>query len=58
MARTYTNRPVFARIYPRVSRAMEPAIAERRSQLLEGLSGAVIEVGAGDGMNFAHYPSR
>ena len=45
-------------MYPRLSRAMEPAIAERRSQLLAGLSGAVIEVGAGDGMNFAHYPAE
>ena len=45
-------------MYPRASRAMEPAIGERRSQLLAGLRGAVIEVGAGDGMNFAHYPSE
>lgn len=29
---------------------------ERRDQLLAGLAGRVIEVGAGNGMNFAHYP--
>jgi ubiquinone/menaquinone biosynthesis C-methylase UbiE len=29
---------------------------ERRGQLLAGLSGRVLEVGAGNGMNFAHYP--
>jgi ubiquinone/menaquinone biosynthesis C-methylase UbiE len=29
---------------------------ERRDQLLAGVTGRVIEVGAGNGMNFAHYP--
>jgi SAM-dependent methyltransferase len=33
-------------------------IAARRRQLLEGLTGTVIEVGAGNGLNFAHYPAR
>ena len=35
---------------------MDPAVADYRRQLLAGLSGRVIEVGAGDGLNFAHYP--
>lgn len=30
--------------------------AEHRRRLLEGLSGDVLEVGAGNGLNFAHYP--
>jgi ubiquinone/menaquinone biosynthesis C-methylase UbiE len=30
--------------------------AGERSELLAGLSGRVLEVGAGDGRNFAHYP--
>ena len=29
---------------------------EHRVELLAGLSGRVIEVGAGNGLNFAHYP--
>ncbi len=58
MAPTHARHPIFARIYPRLSRAMEPAIADHRRTLLAGLSGAVIEVGAGDGMNFAHYPAE
>jgi ubiquinone/menaquinone biosynthesis C-methylase UbiE len=29
---------------------------ERRRQLLAGLNGRVLEVGAGNGMNFTHYP--
>ncbi len=32
-------------------------VAEYRRELLAGLSGRVIEVGAGDGGNFAHYPA-
>ena len=29
---------------------------QRRQTLLTGLSGTVIEIGAGDGLNFPHYP--
>lgn len=32
-------------------------MAEHRDQLVEGLHGRVIEVGAGNGLMFAHYPS-
>jgi SAM-dependent methyltransferase len=31
--------------------------ATLRDELLAGLSGEVVEVGAGNGMNFAHYPA-
>jgi len=31
--------------------------AQHRAELLEGLRGRVIEVGAGNGANFAHYPT-
>lgn len=49
--------PVFARIYERVSAAAEAAgAADHRTRLLAGLSGTVVEVGAGNGMNFTHYP--
>jgi ubiquinone/menaquinone biosynthesis C-methylase UbiE len=52
------SHPVFARVYERVA-----AIAERRGsdehrrKLLAGLTGRVVEVGAGSGANFAHYPT-
>lgn len=50
--------PVFARLYARVRPQMdEHGAAEHRQRLLDGLAGQVIEVGAGDGGNFAHYPS-
>lgn len=50
--------PRFARMYERMSAESERrGTAEHRDRLLGGLSGRVIEVGAGNGMNFAHYPS-
>jgi ubiquinone/menaquinone biosynthesis C-methylase UbiE len=52
------HNPVFARwIYPLVSAQAEAnGAAEHRRELLEGLRGRVIEVGAGNGLNFRHYP--
>jgi ubiquinone/menaquinone biosynthesis C-methylase UbiE len=48
---------MFARLYPRISRSGEENGArEHRRMLLAGLEGRVIEVGAGHGLNFAHYP--
>jgi len=55
---TNTRHPIFARFYARASRAMEPQIAHHRRRLLDGLTGRVLEVGAGNGLNFAHYPAR
>jgi SAM-dependent methyltransferase len=49
--------PVFARCYARVSHLMEAEVAEHRSTLLAGLAGRVVEVGAGNGLNFPHYPA-
>ncbi|HEX2178558.1 MAG TPA: methyltransferase domain-containing protein [Actinomycetota bacterium] len=34
------------------------ALAEQRVKLLAGLNGRVLEVGAGNGLNFAHYPAE
>jgi ubiquinone/menaquinone biosynthesis C-methylase UbiE len=49
--------PIFARFYIRLSAGLEKAgVGELREQLLAGLSGSVIEVGAGNGLNFPHYP--
>jgi len=48
--------PIFARVYARLSARMEPEVADNRRRLLAGLTGRVIEVGAGNGRNFRHYP--
>lgn len=50
------HHPIFARVYARLSRLMEREVGQYRRELLAGLSGQVIEVGAGNGMNFRHYP--
>jgi ubiquinone/menaquinone biosynthesis C-methylase UbiE len=50
--------PVFARFYARISPTMDAQGAvEHRRRLLAGLAGRVLEVGAGNGLNFAHYPT-
>jgi ubiquinone/menaquinone biosynthesis C-methylase UbiE len=49
--------PLFARFYARLSAGMEGAgVGRIRGELLTGLSGSVLEIGAGNGLNFAHYP--
>lgn len=53
-----TRHPVFARLYPAMARAMDRGgLAVHRATLLSGLTGRVIEAGAGDGRNFRHYPA-
>ncbi|MFU8873808.1 class I SAM-dependent methyltransferase [Micromonospora sp. SL4-19] len=52
------SHPVFARAFIRASVAMDQAgVAEHRHRLVAGLRGRVVEVGAGNGRNFPHYPS-
>ncbi|WP_327120940.1 class I SAM-dependent methyltransferase [Streptomyces sp. NBC_01341] len=52
------HHPVFARFYARMSVTadLKAGVAAHREELLAGLSGRVIEIGAGNGLNFAHYP--
>ena len=49
--------PVFARWYAKMSPGMDAGgMAGYRQRALAGLAGSVIEVGAGNGLNFPHYP--
>ena len=49
--------PVFARLYPRMARAMdERGLIGHRQRLLADLGGEVVEIGCGPGGNFPHYP--
>jgi SAM-dependent methyltransferase len=51
-------RPRFARMYLKAgARADRRGAHEHRARLLAGLAGRVIEIGAGNGLNFAHYPA-
>jgi ubiquinone/menaquinone biosynthesis C-methylase UbiE len=53
---TEVRHPLFARFFDRLSRLMEREAGEHRDELLSGLTGRVVEIGAGNGMNFGHYP--
>ncbi|MGW0767531.1 class I SAM-dependent methyltransferase [Streptomyces sp. NPDC002676] len=57
-ARSPVHHPLFARYYAWLSVGAETRLgmAGVRERLLAGLSGRVIEIGAGNGLNFAHYP--
>lgn len=50
--------PIFARLYAWSAPMAEAhGAAEHRRELLAGLSGRVVELGAGTGLNFAYYPA-
>ncbi|MFD8207785.1 class I SAM-dependent methyltransferase [Streptomyces sp. NPDC059695] len=53
------HHPWFARFYARFSASADArgGLAALRTELLAGLSGRVVEIGAGNGLNFAHYPA-
>ena len=50
------HHPLFARMWTVMSAHETPLLRRLRSENLAGLSGRVLEVGAGTGTNFAHYP--
>jgi ubiquinone/menaquinone biosynthesis C-methylase UbiE len=52
------SHPLFARIYARTSLSMDRELLDYRRRLLHRLSGRVLELGAGNGLNFAHYPTE
>jgi ubiquinone/menaquinone biosynthesis C-methylase UbiE len=57
MSATSVNHPLFARFFNRFSAMLEKEIGPHRDELLAGLAGRVVEIGAGNGMNFRHYPA-
>lgn len=55
-ARSTLNHPFFARLWSVMSAHETPLLRRLRTENLADLSGRVLEVGAGTGTNFAHYP--
>src|SRR5882672_5872716 len=47
---------VFARLFSLLSHREESYLSEYRCELLAGLSGRVVEIGAGNGLSFRFYP--
>ncbi|HJT91020.1 MAG TPA: class I SAM-dependent methyltransferase [Mycobacterium sp.] len=56
MSNKTVDNPFFARVWTVLSTHETAAIQRLRRQNLDGLSGRVLEVGAGTGTNFAFYP--
>lgn len=50
------HNPFFARLLVRMRRREPPEHLEYRRELLRGLAGRVVDLGAGDGPNFRHFP--
>lgn len=50
------DNPFFARLWAVLSTREPESIRTLRTENLSGLTGRVLEVGAGTGTNFAHYP--
>ncbi len=52
------RRPIFARCYARASERMDDeGLGALRTELLADLAGDVVEIGCGNGRNFARYPA-
>ena len=57
VAASKIENPFFARIWPVVVTHETEAVRALRRENLAGLSGRVLEMGAGIGTNFANYPT-
>jgi len=59
MSATVTvNHPLCSRLYVKQAETAEArGLADQRQRMLGGLTGSVLEIGAGNGMNFRHYPA-
>ncbi|MFF7166891.1 hypothetical protein ACFZBP_36855 [Streptomyces sp. NPDC008086] len=56
MGKAVSN-PLFARLYPRMNAFAEAhGSIEHRREMLAGVRGRVVEIGAGTGSNFRHHP--
>jgi ubiquinone/menaquinone biosynthesis C-methylase UbiE len=57
MTAAAVNNPFFARWFNRVIPLMERDAGAHRRDMLAGATGRVVEIGAGNGISFRHYPA-
>jgi ubiquinone/menaquinone biosynthesis C-methylase UbiE len=58
MPKARVSHPIFARFWLWMSPKQDQrGMADHRRALLAALTGRVVEVGSGNGLNFAHYPT-
>lgn len=57
MTESEVSNPFFARVWTLMSAHETELLTGLRRENLAGLSGRVLEIGAGTGTNFAHYPA-
>jgi ubiquinone/menaquinone biosynthesis C-methylase UbiE len=57
MTATTVSHPLFARCWNRLSSLIEREAARHRREMLAGARGRVVEIGAGNGINFRRYPT-
>jgi len=57
MTETRVSNPFFARLWTVISAHEPESLRQLRRENLAGLTGRVLEVGAGTGSNFVHYPT-
>ena len=57
MRRRANSHPIFARVWSRATPSLERELAASVANCSAGCAGRVVEIGAGNGMNFRHYPS-
>jgi ubiquinone/menaquinone biosynthesis C-methylase UbiE len=57
MTSTTVSHPLFGRCWNRLSSLIEREAAPHRREMLAGARGRAVEVGAGNGINFRHYPA-
>jgi ubiquinone/menaquinone biosynthesis C-methylase UbiE len=51
------SHPLCARLYAKQANGAEAkGLAEQRRAMLDRITGSVVEIGAGNGLNFGHYP--
>lgn len=56
MGKLYTH--LFAKTYDTITGGLERSLTRRKTELLSGISGRILDVGSGTGVNFRYFPEE